>query len=59
MTKGEIESDMATRSGVHFWCGLLLGTMSVGVLGYAIHRYIPYILCSMLPYGYSVLCVLI
>ncbi|KAM0953052.1 putative transcription factor C2H2 family [Dioscorea sansibarensis] len=38
MTKGEIEADMATRSGVHFWCGLLLGTMSVGVLGYAIHR---------------------
>ncbi|KAJ0987509.1 hypothetical protein J5N97_005865 [Dioscorea zingiberensis] len=38
MTKGEIEADITSKSDIHFWCGILLGTISVGILGYAIHR---------------------
>lgn len=39
MTKDQMVVDLATRTKVLFWSGVLLGTLSFGVLGYAIVRY--------------------
>ncbi|KAJ0987508.1 hypothetical protein J5N97_005864 [Dioscorea zingiberensis] len=38
MTKGEIEAYMASKTRTHFFSGALIGTISLGILGYVIHR---------------------
>ncbi|KAJ8646955.1 hypothetical protein MRB53_008703 [Persea americana] len=38
MTKDQMVVDLATRTKVLFWSGVLLGTLSFGILGYAIIR---------------------
>lgn len=39
MTKDEIEAELATNTAALLWSGILLGTLSIGILGYAIARY--------------------
>ncbi|XP_020105061.1 E3 ubiquitin-protein ligase SPL2-like [Ananas comosus] len=38
MTKDEIEAELATNTAALLWSGILLGTLSIGILGYAIAR---------------------
>eukprot|EP00262_Sarcandra_glabra_P004905 TRINITY_DN16140_c0_g1_i1.p1 TRINITY_DN16140_c0_g1~~TRINITY_DN16140_c0_g1_i1.p1 ORF type:complete len:408 (+),score=24.48 TRINITY_DN16140_c0_g1_i1:60-1226(+) len=38
MTKDQMEVDLDIRTTVMFWSGILLGTLSIGVLGYSIIR---------------------
>lgn len=37
-TKDEIEMDIATDTQTLFWSGIVLGTLSIGILGYAVVR---------------------
>ncbi|XP_038983081.1 E3 ubiquitin-protein ligase SPL2 [Phoenix dactylifera] len=39
MTKDEIVGELATNSGILFWSGIVLGTVSIGILSYSIIRY--------------------
>ncbi|MQL87717.1 hypothetical protein Taro_020254 [Colocasia esculenta] len=39
MTRGELEADLAFNTNILLCSGILLGVLSVGVLGYAIRRY--------------------
>lgn len=39
MTKDEIEAELAANTAALLWSGILLGTLSIGILGYAVARY--------------------
>lgn len=34
--------DLVNRSKILFWSGIVLGSLSIGILGYAIVRYISF-----------------
>lgn len=42
MTKYQMEVDLACKSQVLFWSSIILGSLSVGILGYSIFRYISF-----------------
>ena len=39
MTKDQMVTDLAFRSKVLFWSVVILGSVSIGILGYAVVRY--------------------
>lgn len=39
MSKDQMVVDLAFKSKVLFWSGVILGSVSIGVLGYAVVRY--------------------
>lgn len=39
MTKDQMIVDLAFRSKVLLWSGIALGSLSIGILGYAVVRY--------------------
>ncbi|XP_058079818.1 E3 ubiquitin-protein ligase SPL2 isoform X2 [Magnolia sinica] len=40
MTKDQMEGDLGIRTNVLFWSGIVLGTLSFGILGYSIVRFV-------------------
>lgn len=50
MTKDEIVAELNFDAGVLFWSGILLGILSVGILGYAVIRYC---LCTLWTHPYA------
>ncbi|KAL5755566.1 hypothetical protein ACOSQ2_020312 [Xanthoceras sorbifolium] len=38
MTKDQVEVDLADKTKIHFWSGIVIGSLSIGILGYSIFR---------------------
>lgn len=39
MTKDELEAELNSNTRILLWSGILIGTLSIGILGYALVRY--------------------
>ncbi|RWV88022.1 hypothetical protein GW17_00049929, partial [Ensete ventricosum] len=50
MTKDELEAELNSNTMILLWSGILLGTLSIGILGYALVRYCDSTQWCIAPY---------
>lgn len=50
LSKDQMIVDLSFRTKILFWSGILLGSMSVGILSYAVVRYVSFLDQSIYSY---------